>query len=267
MSRTISIDSNSPDNTAEITRLRRQMRIMQGCTLALAATIGASFMLGMQSAAEPASTADGKKEPVRFGEITVDRINVAGPDGVRRFIISHDMPKAPFAGRELERTVPPGLAGLIMLDPKGNEVGGYAASDSHTLITLDYRNYPLEAAGMVARLAPDGSQSAGMVLLQPPSGPLIDMDAIDRGAEKMKEAKDGKPDLNDPDVKELLRFQAMQFARIAVFAEQKSASIGLQDSQGRQRLLLQVDENDNPLIIFYDAEGKETTRFPEAKRE
>jgi hypothetical protein len=114
-------------------------------------------------------------------------------------------------------------------------------------------------------LAPDGSQSAGLVVLQPPSGPLIDMDAIDRGAEKMKQAKDGKPDLNDPDVKELLRFQAMQFARIAVFAEQKSASIGLSDSQGRQRLLLQVDENDNPAIILYDAEGKETARFPEAK--
>ena len=265
MSRTNSIDSNGLDNTAEITRLRRQMRIMQGCTLALAATIGVRFMVGMQSAAKPTPPADGKKEPVRFGEITVERINVAGPDGVRRFVISHDMPKAPFAGRELERTVPPGLAGLILLDPKGNEVGGYGASESHTLIGLDYRNYPVEGVGMVARVHSDGSQSAGMVVVQPPSGPLIDMDAIDRGAEKMKQAKDGKPDLNDPDVKELLRFQAMQFARIAVFAEQKSASIGLSDSQGRQRLLLQVDENDNPAIIFYDAEGKETTRFPEAR--
>ena len=265
MNRSISIASNGPDNTAEIIRLRRQMRMMQGCTLALAATIGVSFMIGMQSAAKPASPADGKKEPVRFGEITVERINVAGPDGVRRYIISHELPKAPFAGRELERTVPPGMAGLIMLDPKGNEVGGYAASESHTTLTLDYRNYPLEAAGLVARLAPDGSQSAGMVLIQPPSGPLIDMDAVDRGAEKTKAAKDGKPDLDDPDVKELQRFQAMQFARIAVFAEQKSATIGLQDSQGRQRLLLQVDENDNPAIILYDAEGKETARFPESK--
>ena len=79
MNRSISIASNGPDNTAEIIRLRRQMRIMQGCTLALAATIGVSFMLGMQSAAKPASPADGKKEPVRFGEITVERINVAGP--------------------------------------------------------------------------------------------------------------------------------------------------------------------------------------------
>ena len=249
----------------EIVGLRRQLRTMQVIGLLLVAAFGISYLLGLQSATTPAAPAAGLKEPVRFDEITVGRINIAGPDGVRRYIISHDLPKAPFAGRELERTVPPGMAGLIMLDPKGNEVGGYAASESHTLLTLDYRNYPLEAAGLVARLAPDGSQSAGMVLIQPPSGPLLDMDAVDRGAEKTKAAKDGKPDLNDPDVKELQRFQAMQFARIAVFAEQKSATIGLQDSQGRQRLLLQVDENDNPAIILYDAEGKETARFPESK--
>ena len=200
MSQYASTSAGFASDAADIAGLRRQMRFMQACTLALAATVGAGLMLGMQSAAKPAAT-DGMKEPVRFGEITVERINVAGPDGVRRYIISHDLPKAPFAGRELERTVPPGMAGLIMLDPKGNEVGGYAASESHTMLSLDYRNYPLEAAGLVARLAPDGSQSAGMVLIQPPSGPLIDMDAVERGDEKTKAAKDGKPDLDDPDVK------------------------------------------------------------------
>ncbi|MFN9538229.1 MAG: hypothetical protein ACK6A8_03145, partial [Planctomycetota bacterium] len=234
-----------------------QVRMFQGLTFVLAGAIVVGLFGGARQPPRP--------RVEKFDEITVGRINVAGPDGVRRYIISHDLPKAPFAGRELERTVPPGMAGLIMLDPKGNEVGGYAASESHTMLSLDYRNYPLEAAGLVARLAPDGSQSAGMVLIQPPSGPLIDMDAVERGDEKTKAAKDGKPDLDDPDVKELLRFQAMQFARIAVFAEEKSATIGLQDSQGRQRLLLQVDENDNPAIILYDAEGKETARFPEAK--
>ncbi|MFN9248341.1 MAG: hypothetical protein ACK6DS_14860 [Planctomycetota bacterium] len=237
--------------------LVRQVRMFQGLTFVLTGAIVVGLFGGARQPPRP--------RVEKFDEITVGRINVAGPDGVRRYIISHELPKAPFAGRELERTVPPGMAGLIMLDPKGNEVGGYAASESHTMLSLDYRNYPLEAAGLVARLAPDGSQSAGMVLIQPPSGPLIDMDAVERGDEKTKAAKDGKPDLDDPDVKELLRFQAMQFARIAVFAEEKSATIGLQDSQGRQRLLLQVDENDNPAIILYDAEGKETARFPEAK--
>jgi hypothetical protein len=252
-------DQSGSQASNRLDGLVRQVRVFQALTLGLAGAIVVGLFGGAGQPPGP--------RVEKFDEITVGRINVAGPDGVRRYIISHDLPKAPFAGRELERTVPPGMAGLIMLDPKGNEVGGYAASESHTLLTLDYRNYPLEAAGLVARLAPDGSQSAGMVLIQPPSGPLFDMDAVDRGAEKTKAAKDGKPDLDDPDVKELQRFQAMQFARIAVFAEQKSATIGLQDSQGRQRLLLQVDENDNPAIILYDAEGKETARFPEAKRE
>lgn len=249
-------DQSGSQASNRLDGLVRQVRVFQALTLGLAGAIVVGLFWG--AGQPPGPRVD------KFDEITVGRINVAGPDGVRRYIISHDAPKAPFAGREFERTVPPGMAGLIMLDPKGNEVGGYAASESHTMLSLDYRNYPLEAAGLVARVTPDGSQEAGLVVIQPPSGPLIDMDAVERGAEKTKAAKDGKPDLDDPDVKELLRFQAMQFARIAVFAQQKSATIGLQDSQGRQRLLLQVDENDNPAIILYDAEGKETGRMPPA---
>jgi hypothetical protein len=265
MNSAISIGSNSHDDTAEIARLRRQMRLMQGCTLALAAATGVSFMLGMQSAAKPTSPADGKKEPVHFGEITVERINVTGPDGVRRSIISHAIPAAPFAGRDFERSSPPGMAGLIMLDPKGNEVGGYAASDRHTMLSLDYRDYPLEAVVMATGFTPDGMQVSEFVLKQPPSGPLVDMDAVDRGAKKAQDAKDGKPDLNDPDVKELIRFQGMQRGRVGMLATTKMGGISVNDSQGRQRLLLQVDENDSPAIIVYDAEGKETARFPEAR--
>lgn len=264
MSQYASTSAGFASDAADIAGLRRQMRFMQACTLALAATVGAGLMLGMQSAAKPAAT-DGMKEPVRFGEITVERINVAGPDGVRRYIISHDLPKAPFAGRELERTVPPGMAGLIMLDPKGNEVGGYAASESHTMLSLDYRDYPLEAAVIATGVAPDGTQVAEFVLKQPPSGPLVDMDAVFRGARKVEAAKDGEPDLNDPDVKELVRFQGMQRGRIGMVATTKMAGISVNDSQGRQRLMLQVDENDSPAIILYDAEGKETARFPESK--
>ncbi|MFN9126812.1 MAG: hypothetical protein ACK5WD_13405 [bacterium] len=106
MSQYASTSAGFASDAADIAGLRRQMRFMQACTLALAATVGAGLMLGMQSAAKPAAT-DGMKEPVRFGEITVERINVAGPDGVRRYIISHELPKAPFAGQEFERTVPP----------------------------------------------------------------------------------------------------------------------------------------------------------------
>lgn len=257
-------DSALTTHTAEIARLGRQVRVFQALTLALGAAMGVSLMLGMQSAGKP--SAEAAKEPVRFGEITVERINVAGPDGVRRYIISHDAPKAPFAGHEWERTVPPGMAGLIMLDPKGNEVGGYAASESHTMLSLDYRDYPLEAAVMATGVARDGTQVAEFVLNQPPSGPPVDLDAVFRGAKKLEDAKDPAPDLNDPDVKELIRFQGMQRGRIGMVAATKMAGISVNDSQGRQRLLLQVDENDDPAIIVYDAEGKETARFPEAKK-
>ena len=237
--------------------LVRQVRMFQGLTFVLAGAIVVGLFGGARQPPRP--------RVEKFDEITVGRINVAGPDGVRRYIISHELPKAPFAGRELERTVPPGMAGLIMLDPKGNEVGGYAASESHTMLSLDYRDYPLEAAVIATGVAPDGTQVAEFVLKQPPSGPLVDMDAVFRGARKVEAAKDGEPDLNDPDVKELVRFQGMQRGRIGMVATTKMAGISVNDSQGRQRLMLQVDENDSPAIILYDAEGKETARFPESK--
>jgi hypothetical protein len=199
----------------------------------------------------------------RFDELTVQRLTVAGPDGVRRYILSHDMPKAPFAGREWERTVPPGMAGLVMLDPKGNEVGGYAASDSHSMLSLDYRDHPLEAVVLGTGKADDGSQAAQILLKQPPTGPAVDMDAVDRGAKK---AAQGGGDPNDPDVRELKRHYAMQSVRVALAATQKTAALVLSDAQGRERILLRVDEHDDPAIVVLGPDGKEIARFPEAKK-
>ena len=66
----------------------------------------------------------------KFAEITVGRINIAGPNGVNRIILAHEMPQAPFQGEMIERTVPPGLAGMIYCAPNGDEVGGIGVSGS-----------------------------------------------------------------------------------------------------------------------------------------
>lgn len=247
-----------------IAGLRRQLRTTQAIGLLLVTAFGITCLLGLQSATTPAAPAAGLKDPVRFGEITVERINVAGPDGVRRFIISHDAPKALFAGQEWERTVPPGMASLIILDPSGHEVGGYAASEAHTMLSLDYRNHPLEAAVIGTGIAPDGSQAATFVLKQPPAGPTVDLHAVVRGFEKYKK---GAADPNDPDVREFQRHLSMQSTRVELFTTATMAGVSVNDSKGRQRIVLQVDESDNPAVIVYDAEGKETLRIPEAPRD
>lgn len=247
--------SHSLEESHEWRRLHRQVRALRLVTLGLCATVGVAVLLGMHSG-QPNTPPE---QPTKFREITVERINIAGPDGVRRYIISHDAPKAPFAGRELERSVPPGMAALLMLDGKGNEVGGYASSNSHALLSLDYRDFPLEAVGLAAWIGPDGGQSAGIVVNQPPTGAALDMDAVMRGVTKSKEPN---PDANDPDIRELARFQAMQLSRIEIGASTKGAGITLNDSQGRKRILLNVAEDGTPEIVLYDAAGKETARLP-----
>lgn len=68
------------------------------------------------------------KTSAQFDEITVGRLNIAGPDKVNRIVMAHTMPMAPFDGVELERSVPPGLAGMIFCAPNGDEVGGIGVS-------------------------------------------------------------------------------------------------------------------------------------------
>ncbi len=50
---------------------------------------------------QPTGQAAGRVE--KFDEITVGRINIAGPDGVKRLILAHEMPRAPFQGERFGR--------------------------------------------------------------------------------------------------------------------------------------------------------------------
>lgn len=71
---------------------------------------------------------EGRPRVAAFDELTVGRLNIAGPDGVQRIVLSYQMPQAPFQGQRLERTVPPGMAGMIFCAPNGDEVGGIGIS-------------------------------------------------------------------------------------------------------------------------------------------
>jgi hypothetical protein len=185
----------------------------------------------------------------KFDEITVGRINVAGPNGINRIVLAHEMPQAPFQGHMLTRTVPPGLAGIIYCAPNGDEVGGIAVSGDaergHALITLDYRNTPLEAIGFATHYDEEG-QSASFVVMSPPTG-SIDITKIEADDEA-----------------EVKRLQDMMVRRIDLGASPQEAGLTISDREGNSRIVIRVNEKGDAEIVMYDTAGKETGRMPPA---
>jgi hypothetical protein len=136
---------------------------------------------------------------------------------------------------------------MIFCAPNGDEVGGIGVSGSekggHALVSLDYRNIPLEAIGFASHYSPEG-QNASLVVMDNPSG-TIDIKKI--------QARDAA---------EIERFQAMMIDRISLSVEAHNASLIIRDRQGKERIVIGVDPNNNPEVKNLDESGKEVGRLP-----
>jgi len=231
-----------------ISRLERQNQHLRQALLSLPKPALLLHVAGSIAARSSSAHSDQPARRVeRFDEITVGRINVAGPDGVNRLVFSHEMPRAPFQGELLERSVPPGMAGMIYCAPNGDEVGGMGVSgtekSAHALITLDYRNTPLEAIGLATNLGPNG-QDAALIVMDSPTG-TIDVKKIKAN-----------------DAAEIKRLQAMMIDRVTLGVDGHDAALVLKDRNGKKRIVIGVDANNDPRIEVLDEAGKVIQRLP-----
>jgi hypothetical protein len=111
---------------SQLERHNRQLRTAFSGLLLLALSLGAA---GLAGAGQPEARSEASAPRVaKLDELTVGRINIAGPDGINRIILSYTMPQGPFQGEMLTRNVPPGMAGIIYCAPNGDEVGGIGVS-------------------------------------------------------------------------------------------------------------------------------------------
>lgn len=171
-------------------------------------------------------------------EQDLSTLNIAGEDGVKRFILSNTAPMAPIQGELIARTVPPGMSGMIFTDPKGNEVGGIGVSSRHTTVALDYRDTPIEAIGLATYQGKTG-QSAMLKVMDNPK------ETVD-----IKKIK-----VNDPE--ELKKLQSLMVDRITLGVEENVASLIIKDREGKDRILIGVDSQDQPYIKVLDKDGLE----------
>ncbi len=215
----------------EIAYLQKQVRQLRLIVLTLAIIGGVLGLSGFNQT----------KTNVQFDELTVGRLNIAGPDKVNRIVIAHTMPMAPFDGVELNRTVPPGLAGMIFCAPNGDEVGGIGVSGDknrgHALLALDYRGVPLEAIGLVTRYT-DDSQSAGLVIQNPPTSKI--------NVQKIK----------DNDEAEVKKLTDQMITRVSLGASNGAAELLIADNNGKDRIKIGVNDKNEPIVAILDESGK-----------
>ena len=203
--------------------------------------------------------------PRRFGEITVERINVVDANGALRLVISNQDRMHPGAidGKTIDRPRP--VAGLLFFNERGDDVGGLTftgkevAGRPHANAGIMFDQFRQDQTIGFSYSERDGQRTAGFQV----------WDRSDRPLSELVEALNAANRLSDP----VAREAAIKAARAAAPAAprrvflgkmpDRSASLVLTDADGKPRLTLTVDAAGDPRIEFLDIDGKVTARIPD----
>jgi hypothetical protein len=235
-------------------QLRRELRILRAY-----AFVTSIVLAGLSVAAYRQAGAS-----QRFGEVTVERLNVVDANGTLRLVISNKDRMHPgiIDGKTIDRPRP--VAGLLFFNDRGDEVGGL------TFTGQEVAGKPQANAGIMfdqfrqdqtigfSYSERDGKRTAGLQVWDRSDTPLGEL------IEKLNAANR----LTDS----VQREAAIKAARAAappglqrVFVGKtgdRSATVSLADAAGKPRLTMTVDAAGNPRIEFLDVDGKVVTRIP-----
>ena len=235
-------------------RLRRELQVLRAYALIT------SLVLVVLSTAAFRQAGTHQK----FGEITIERLNVVDANGTLRLVISNKDRMHPGAvdGKTIDRPRP--VAGLLFFNERGDEVGGLTFTGQE----IDGR--PRANAGIMfdqfrqdqtigfSYSERDGQRTAGFQVWDRSDTPLSEL--IDR-LNAANRIADGSE-----------RERAIAAARAAappgprrVFIGKmpdRSATVSLADGDGKPRLTMTVDASGNPRIEFLDRQGTVVSRLP-----
>jgi hypothetical protein len=234
-------------------QLRRQACEIRRLKVGLAslALVVAVLTVGKLPLGEVA--ADPKKPT--FDEIDVRRLNVVDPKGGRRIALAYDAPPGVWRGKPVPCAAGAGAATILFYADRGDEVGGLLfgrnAGGQGEVLSLDYSHLPIDGAKI--GLFEEAKGGGAFVLLKaaPPAGLALDVGKM------LEEAKAGE---SGPNLKTYL---AHNHDRISLTTAGRDAAVVLADTQGRKRIVVVVDKNDQARIEVLDAEGKVVARLPE----
>lgn len=172
--------------------------------------------------------------PASFDTLTVQRINVADPDGKIRLVLANSkrFPDVKLRGKTYpnsQRSIHD-TAGLVFFDTKGEETGGLVLAklrdEDLANVTFDYTYQPTDGIYITKRESSDGTRwSAGFGI-------------SDRRAYKLGEIE-----------------STQGVRRIWLADENQNAQLVIADPQGQPRVRIGVNETGEPRIEMLDPEG------------
>jgi hypothetical protein len=208
----------------------------------------------------------GAREPVKheqFDEITVGRINIIEPDGTKRMVISNraQFPGDFMEGKERPRPDRREFAGMIFINEKGTENGGFIQKGSMTAdgkvssgLALSFDRFRQDQALQLINNDSAVHQLTGIRINDVPNFKTTSMEDIDRFA---KEA--GKL----PESEQRAYWQKLssegRLSENRIWlgnTRDKGSSLQLKDAKGRTRMMLVVSATGQSEILMLDENGK-----------
>lgn len=205
-----------------------------------------------------------------FDQITVHRINFVEPDGTPRLIISDraEFPGAYVRGKEYPRPDRRDTTGMLFMNDEASEMGGLiwgglkekdGTIQNHGHLSFD--QYEQDQIFSVDS-GQDGKEKFSAIRIS---------ERGDYPIQQAVEAKERIEKLPEAERKaEWDKFFATHPGdanRIYLGrAGDKSAALRIKDEQGRDRLVLRVSAEGDPVIQFLDDNGKVTKEFTGSKR-
>ncbi|MBF9239980.1 hypothetical protein I2I05_21495 [Hymenobacter sp. BT683] len=214
-------------------------------------------------------------KPVRFGEISVERLNLVERDGTVKMILSNQerFPQGvTIDGKHLDYKRP--HPGMLFYNAKGEECGGLifdgnrdqdgkVSAGGHfsldrfgqdQVVALNYQEQGgFYKAGLTFNDAPEESTTA-----------VAEKYKAATPEQKQQAQKDGKLGLQTRlfvgttagRSSALIMADQRGETRMMLVANTEQSTLDFQDSQGRTRLSIGVDKNNQPMLRFLDENGQ-----------
>ena len=201
----------------------------------------------------------------RFDVIDVERINLREPDGTLRLVLSN---RAQFPGLYFENTEYEhpnrSTAGMLFFNDEGTEQGGLifggetdADGNVEAYGHLSFDQYEQDQVLTLSTADSDSLHKAGFSVWDRPEWSMQELMQV---LERTK----GQPDsVTRAAVGEFFQGRESAHPRMYIGKSQSGAvSVRLNDTEGHERLILEVAPDGTPALRMLDAEGNEVARFP-----
>jgi hypothetical protein len=201
-----------------------------------------------------------------FEELTVQRINIAEPDGTLRMVISN---KALFPGIIIKGKESPHpdrkTAGMLFFSDEGTENGGLifgGQKDKDGIVTsyghLSFDEYEQDQVFTIDAEQQGDKHTSALTFVDRPSYPIGDL------VELTNRIKNLSADQQKAEIAKFGQSHPSPHQRLYLGrSDDKSVALRLKDVEGHDRIVMRVAPDGSPVLQFINKDGKIISQLPQ----